>query len=75
MRGSSGSQSFSSSSSSRGVWEDGVRGSRGLTAKRSQIIAQGFSPGSSRPQTCALKGRPMLKPWATICYRFAVKEE
>ena len=99
-------------------------GYRGLTAKRSQIIAQGFSPGISSPQKCALKGRPIgtkrnkstdadtnngrdwreieasslepnaasrsgatfrahlcdasnpgLKPWAKICYRFAVDED
>lgn len=36
-----------------------MRGYRGLTAKRSQIIAQGFSPGTSPPQKCALKGRPI----------------
>jgi hypothetical protein len=36
-----------------------MREYRGLTAKRSQIIAQGFSPGISPPQKCALKGRPI----------------
>ena len=100
-----------------------MRGYEGLTAKRSQTIAQGFSPGVSL-QKCALKGRPIgternkstdadskngrdwrgseasplkpnatsrsgatfrarlgeasnpgLKPWAKICYRFAVNEE
>jgi hypothetical protein len=36
-----------------------MREYRGLTAKRSQNIAQGFSPGISPPQKCALKGRPI----------------
>ena len=36
-----------------------MREYKGLTAKRSQIIAQGFSPGISPPQECALNGRPI----------------
>jgi hypothetical protein len=34
-----------------------MRGYRGLTAKRSPTLAQGFSPGISPLQKCALKRR------------------
>jgi hypothetical protein len=43
-----------------------MRASRGLTAKRFKIIAQGFSPGIRPPKDFALKGRPI----GTRCKRW-----